>query len=137
MFIVIGVSSLYGLLCKQILAIDKTIRFAGVADRFGKIIAYQYREGLQPLLDTKNSERSIMQSAIRMSTRRTLEDKLGKTIYAFTMYEKVKRVTIPIDKNDQEEILMISFDVESNHEQIILKKIIPLIKTPSMMQTTS
>lgn len=137
MFIDIEVSSLYGMLCKQILALDKTIRFAGVADRFGKIIAYQYREGLQPLLDTRNSERSIMQSAIRMSTRRTLEEKLGKTVYAFTMYEKVKRVTIPMDKNGQDEILMISFDIESNHDQIILTKIIPLIKTPSMMQATS
>lgn len=130
-------SSLYGMLCKQILALDHTIRFAGVADRFGKIIAYQYREGLLPLLDTKDSERSIMQSAIRMSTRRTLEEKLGKTVYAFTMYEKVKRVTIPMHTGGQDEILMISFDMESNHEQIILKKIIPLIKTPNMMQATS
>ncbi|HEX7033607.1 MAG TPA: hypothetical protein VF172_11465 [Nitrososphaera sp.] len=123
-------STHYGTLCKQILALDKTIRFAGVADRFGKIIAYQYREGLLPLLDTKDSEKSIKQSAIRMSTRRTLEDKLGKTVYAFTMYEKVKRVTIPMPtKSHGEEILMVSFDLESNHEQIILEKIIPLIRT--------
>lgn len=54
------------------------------------------------------------------------------------MYEKVKRVTIPMDGDGQDEILMISFDIESNHDQLILKKIIPLIKTPTnMMQATS
>ena len=125
------------MLCKQILALDETIRFVGVADRYGKIIAYQYREGLQPLLGTRDSERSIMQSAIRMSTRKTLEDKLGNTVYAFTMYEKVKRVTIPMNRDGQDELLMVSFDVGSDHEPIILDRIIPLMKQymPSMIKS--
>lgn len=112
-------------LFKQIFALDKTIRFVGIADRYGKIIASQYREGLQPLLSKSDSERSVVQSAIRMSTRRTLEAKLGSTVYSFTMYEKVKRATLPMGR---EEFLMVSFDVESDHEEIILKRIMPLLR---------
>lgn len=97
----------------------------GIADRYGKIIASHYREGLQPLLSKTDSERSVVQSAIRMSTRRTLEAKLGSTVYSFTMYEKVKRATLPMAR---EELLMVSFDVGSDHEEIILKRIMPLLK---------
>ncbi len=61
-----------------------------------------------------------------MSTRRLMEEKLGKTIYSITLYEKVKRVVIPIGK-DGNFILMVSFDNEADHDSIIRNKIMPLI----------
>jgi hypothetical protein len=112
-------------LCKQILELDKTIRFAGIASIQGKLIAQEYRSGLRSLLTKEESELSVIQSIIRMGTRKTLEEKVGKTIYAFALYEKVKRATIPLDNAS---ILMISFNVEANHEYIILNKILPLIR---------
>ena len=112
-------------LCKHILELDKTIRFVGIASIEGKLIAQEYRVGLESLLTKEESELSVMQSIIRMGTRKVLEDKVGKTIYAFALYEKVKRATIPLgDAN----ILMVSFDIEANHESIILNKILPLIR---------
>ena len=110
--------------CEQILELDKTIRFVGIANLEGKLIAQEYREGLRSLLTKEESELSAMQSIIRMGTRKVLEEKIGKTIYAFASYEKVKRVTIPLD----DAILMISFDIEANHDYIILDKILPLIR---------
>ena len=65
-----------------------------------------------------------MQSIIRMGTRKVLEEKVGKTIYAFALYEKVKRATMPLGDSG---ILMISFDIEANHEDIILNKVLPVI----------
>lgn len=62
-----------------------------------------------------------------MNTRKDYESKLGKPIYSFTLYEKLKRVAISLDNNDYP-ILMVSFDVEADHESIILKKIIPFVK---------
>lgn len=112
--------------CIQILDLDKTIRFAGVADMQGKIAAQSYREGLIPLLTKEESELSALQSIIRMGTRQTLEEKIGKTIYAFALYEKVKRATIPINDNS-DYIVMISFDKEAEHETIILNQILPLL----------
>jgi hypothetical protein len=112
-------------LCKHILELDKTIRFVGIASIEGKLIAQEYRVGLESLLTKEESELSVMQSIIRMGTRKVLEEKVGKTIYAFALYEKVKRATIPLgDAN----ILMVSFDIEANHESIILNKILPLIR---------
>ena len=111
-------------LCKHILELDKTIRFVGIASIEGKLIAQEYRVGLESLLTKEESELSVMQSIIRMGTRKVLEDKVGKTIYAFALYEKVKRATIPLDDAN---ILMVSFDIEANHESIILNKILPLI----------
>jgi hypothetical protein len=112
-------------ICKQILELDKTIRFVGIASIEGKLIAQEYREGLESLLSKEESELSVMQSIIRMGTRKVLEDKVGKTIYAFALYEKVKRATMPLGDSN---ILMVSFDIEANHEYIILNKILPLVR---------
>jgi hypothetical protein len=111
------------ILCKQIFELDKTIRFVGIATMEGKMIAHEYRKGLRSLLTMEESELSAMQSIIRMGTRKVLEERLGKTVYSFALYKKVKRATIPLD----DAILMISFDLEANHESIILNKILPLI----------
>jgi hypothetical protein len=112
--------------CIQILDLDKTIRFAGIADTKGKIAAQSYREGMTPLLTKEESELSALQSIIRMGTRQTLEEKIGKTIYAFALYEKVKRATIPIYDNT-DYILMVSFDKEAEHETIIINQILPFL----------
>ena len=112
-------------LCKEFLALDNGIRFVGAADMRGKITASAYRQGLKSLLTKEESELSATQSILRMGTRKTMEQKLGRTVYAFAMYEKVKRVTIPIKDNG---ILMLSFDIEVDHEPIIVDKIVPRLK---------
>jgi len=112
-------------LCKQILDLDKTIRFAGIGESGGKIVMMEYRKGLVPFISKQELELSVIQSAIRMGARKLLEPKIGKTIYAFALYEKVKRATMPMISGY---ILMISFDLDANHDSIILKKILPLVK---------
>jgi hypothetical protein len=62
-----------------------------------------------------------------MNTRKDFELKLGKPIYSFTLYEKLKRVTISLDNYDYP-VLMVSFDIGVDHESIILEKIIPFVK---------
>ncbi len=114
-------------LCGEILALDEGIQFAGIATRFGKVVASIYRGGLDPLLSRQESELSVTQSIIRLGTRQTLEQKLGMTIYAFAMYEKVKRATVPMRDSDGH-ILMVSFDIKSDHERLILQKILPLVR---------
>jgi len=62
-----------------------------------------------------------------MNTRKDFESKLGKPIYSFTLYEKLKRVTISLDSRDYP-ILMVSFDIHADHETTILEKIIPFVE---------
>jgi hypothetical protein len=113
------------------ISLDSAIRFVGVASMQGSILAAKYRTGLQPLLTTEESELSIMHSVIRMSMRKTQEKQLGKPIYAFALYQKVKRATIVAydSASETEELVMVSLDKDSNHDSIISEKILPYLRS--------
>ncbi len=119
-------SSLFEDVCQNIIELDKTIRFAGIANMRRTIISAKYRAGLIPLLTQEETIGSVEQSVLRMTTRRLMEAKLGKTIYSITFYEKVKRAVTPIGK-DGDFILMVSFDNEADYDSIIRNKIMPYI----------
>ena len=123
-------------LCKQILEADNSIRFVGVANKFGTRIASEYRKGLVPLLTESQSQLSTIESAIRMNTRiweKDVESKLGKPVYSFTLYgKKIKRVTFLLDNEDYP-ILMVSLDREegvvatADQECVTLNKILSIV----------
>ena len=113
-------------LCNRILESDNAIRFVGIPNKMGKQIVSNYRAGLVPLLTPWEIENLAIKSVLRMNTRKDFESKLGKPIYSFTIYQKIKRVTIILE-NEEYPILMASFDIEADHENIIVNKILPLI----------
>ena len=113
-------------LCSRIIESDKAIRFVGISNKMGNQIISRYRAGLTPLLTPKEIEMYAIQSVLRMNTRKDFESKLGKPIYSFTIYQKIKRVTITLE-NEEYPILMASFDIEADHENIIVNKILPMI----------
>lgn len=116
--------------CKGILDLDPGIRFAGVASNRGRLIGSAYRKGLLPLLTKEESELSVLQSFMRMNTRAVLENKLGRTLYAYALYEKVKRVTIPVRGSSKiTHIFMVSFDLDTPHEKIVIEQILPRLGT--------
>ncbi|HEX2170752.1 MAG TPA: hypothetical protein VHF65_10685 [Nitrososphaera sp.] len=135
--------------CKDILAKDLSIRFAGVANQMGNLIEAEYREDLKPLMDIQETEHYTMQTVFRASTRETFENKIGKQRYAIAVYEKLIRATIPIitigsqdDKNNKQEkqqqhkkeqnsklfYLLVSFDLDSDVISILEDKVLPLIE---------
>jgi hypothetical protein len=123
-------------ICKKIIEVDSTIRFAGIPNKFGKQIVVEYRKGLAPLLTDTESELYAIETVMRMNTRKDFESKLGKPIYSFTLYEKIKRATISLDNKDYP-ILMVSFDTQADHESIILNKIIPFVKKELLLLSSS
>jgi hypothetical protein len=118
--------------CRRILALDGSIRFVGIVSIDGEIMITQYREGLIPLLSKEETAQSIIDSVMRMKIRRNLEAKLGKTILVIALYENVKRIAIPIGKTG-ENLLIVSLDIDSDHDTIIWKKIMPIIETYSSL----
>ena len=118
-------------LCSRILESDKTIRFVGISNKMGNQIISRYRSGLVPLLTPKEIEMYAMQSVLRMNTRKDYESKLGKPIYSFTLYQKIKRVTVTLE-NREYPILLTSFDIEADHENVIVNKILPMISEEGM-----
>jgi hypothetical protein len=113
-------------LCSKIIESDKAIRFVGISNKMGNQLISRYRSGLTPLLTPSEIEMYAMQTVLRMNTRKDFESNLGKPLYSFTLYQKVKRVTIPLE-NKEYPILMASFDLEADHDNIIVNKILPLI----------
>jgi hypothetical protein len=62
-----------------------------------------------------------------MNTRKDFASRFGKPIYPFTLYEKVKRVTIALENKDCP-ILTVSFNILGNHEHIVINKTLPVIR---------
>jgi hypothetical protein len=123
----------YSELAEQIVVLDERVRFAGFSNKLGKIIASSYRKGLVPILSGDETEQSIPQSILKNSLQLVLESKLGRMFYSITVYEKVKRVMMPL--NDQYgntgSILLVSFDIETpscDLESIIHDRIMPLVR---------
>jgi hypothetical protein len=110
------------------LELNNGIRFAGIADKKAQLVGHAYRNGLRPLLTPKETEISVLQSVIRNGTRTTFEKKLGKTVFSYMVYEKVKRVTIPMKSgSDHLFILVVSFDPDVHAEPIVVHEIMPLL----------
>lgn len=114
-------------LCNEILTLDDSIRFAALANDMGKVLGAKFRPGVQALLTKEEIEDNIIKAVLRMKTREDYEQKLGKTIYTFSLYDKVKRVSIALNQENYS-LLMVSFEVEADHEAIILQKLLPQLK---------
>ena len=114
-------------ICNEILEVDGTIRFAAIANTMGNVVAAKFKPGVQPLLNSEEIQDNIIKAVLRMKTREEYEQKLGKTIYTFALYEKVKRASIALN-GQAYSLLMLSFDVATDHEPLILHKILPKIK---------
>jgi len=110
-------------ICRDVLEIDKTIRFSMIVqDGIKKFGGYRY--DTVGILNSEELDQSIWYAHKRMAGRKMAEHKIGKTKYAMAEYEKVKRITFPLDNKT---LLLVSLDVQSNHDKII-KKILKIIK---------
>jgi hypothetical protein len=107
----------YGRLCKEILDLDPKIRYAGVCDDTGETKFGGQREGVENLLSSKETKRSNLQALARWALRNTLSSKVGKGRYAMAEYEKVKRITIPLENNSH--LLLVTTEVNADHSRII------------------
>jgi hypothetical protein len=118
-------------ICARILMPDSSIHFAGIADKMGKVVAHEFRKDMTSMLTFEELEGSAIKSVLRMKTREDYEEKLGKAIYTFTLYEKVKRASMPL-QHDNYALLLLSFDKNADHEKIILSKVLPLMRKESL-----
>jgi hypothetical protein len=114
-------------ICNQVLQLDKSIRFAGIGNNMGTLIAYKLRKGIVPMLNEEELQNSVMKTVLRMKTREDYESKLGDVIYTFALYRRVKRASIPLDHPDLA-VLTVSFDMAADQDSIIMDKILPALK---------
>jgi hypothetical protein len=106
----------YDNLCKHILNLDPKVRFAGICDDTGEIKYGGQREGIKNLLSPEETKKSNLQALARWGLRNALVTKIGKGIYSMAEYEKIKRITMPLE-NDH--LLLVTTEVEADHGRII------------------
>lgn len=117
-------------ICYKVISINSAIRFSGIADEDGELLAFTERKELTPLLTPEERAQYAITAATRQYTRLRWESHLGKINYASSHYAKLIRATIPItDENNRlAYVLLMSFDVgTTDFHNIIMKHVIPLV----------
>ena len=115
----------YNQLCKDILGLDAKVRFAGVCDETGEIKYGGQREGVKNLLTSEETKKSNLQALARWGLRNSLASRVGKGRYAMAEYEKIKRITFPLE-NDH--LLLVTTEVDGDHNNII-DKVLKLLRS--------
>ena len=112
-------------LCENVLAKHGSIRWTGIVNKNGVILAQKNRKGVKLLLSEEENEEYAATAIARQKTRGKFEPKIGKIVYSFGRYELLHRATIPI--NDNYYMLMTLDIEEKNFDSIITDKIVPVI----------
>ena len=98
--------------------IDPKIRFATIFDVNGKILYSAHRQGVTNLLSPEENKKSLELAVSAWKARSEFTPKIGKGNYVLASYEKIKRITIPLD---DEHLLYITMETSANHDKIIEK----------------
>ena len=101
---------------EKIINLDPSIRLVTICDLNGKIMHSEHRQGVENLLSPEESKKSLELAVNAWKTRSTLQSKIGKGKYVLAEYEKIKRITMPLD---EEHILYITTEVDADHSKII------------------
>jgi hypothetical protein len=110
---------------EQLLRFEKSIRWIGIANKYGVLLNVEYRDNLTPFMTEEENEEYAANAVKRYKTRLKFQTKIGMLNYAFGRYEKISRVTIPIN---QDYYLLLTLDAdEKNYDDLIMNKINPFI----------
>ena len=102
----------------NVMQTDSTIRYAVIQNNTGEKICWGFRENISPILN--NEEHKMMHYYVsqRWHTRKNIEPKLGNIKYAMTKYDKLKRITFPIN---EKYMLLLTMETNADHTDIINK----------------
>jgi len=107
----------YENLCTLVQKIDSKVRFAGVINSKGRLIAGGMAPSKKRLGDRKRDEMLYMELALRVKMRSEFDDDLGKVKFSMSFREKLIVMSFPM-KND---ILMVSMERKTQFEKIAFK----------------
>ena len=104
----------YEKLCELAKKADSNVRFAGIINSRGRLIAGGMIPSKKRLGDRKRDEMLYMELALRVKMRSEFDDDLGKVKFAMSFREKLIVMSFPM-KND---ILMLSMERKTQFEKI-------------------
>ena len=104
----------YEKLCASAQKTDSKVRFAGVINSRGRLVAGGMISSKKRLGDRKRDEMLYMELALRVKMRSEFDDDLGKVRFSMSFREKLIVMSFPM-KND---ILMVSMERKTQFENI-------------------
>ena len=106
----------YDELSKQILDLDSQVRFAGVANNKGEMIAGGKKENVEQYLDGDQVKMSIHYALQKRDLYTNLAYRIGNETSSITEYEKVTMISVRINSN---ELFLISTEPRADYLKII------------------
>ena len=103
----------YENICTLVQKIDSKIRFVGVINSKGRLVAGGMAASKTRLGDRKRDEMLYMELALRVKMRSEFDDDLGKVKFAMSFREKLIVMSFPM-KND---VLMVSMERKTQFEK--------------------
>ncbi|MBM3895660.1 MAG: hypothetical protein FJ359_04400 [Thaumarchaeota archaeon] len=113
----------YFKLCADIKEIDSKIRFAGVINPRGRLVAGGMKEGIEPLESQKDDEMLYMELALRVKMRQEFDKQLGKVKFAMALRERAIAMSFPVG----EDILYVVTEPDADYKTLP-EKVLELLK---------
>jgi len=102
--------------CQNLLK-ESDIRFAGLINPMGHMVAGGMKKGLKPLEDDADMRKLYMELILRVSTRQEFDQTLGVVDYSASRREKAVLLSFPIGNK----VLLISADANVNIDETAKK----------------
>lgn len=113
----------YDKICEKIKAIDSKIRFAGVINERGRLVAGGMKEGVSPLESEKEDEMLFMELALRVKMRKEFDRQLGLVNFALASRERALAISFLVN----EDILYVAAEPDADYCSIP-KKILEILQ---------
>lgn len=85
----------YHKLCKDVKNLDKKIKFAGIINERGRLVASEIKKDVH-IISKKDEELLFMELALRVRMRKDFEEQLGKVKYSMTVRDEHIGMNFPI-----------------------------------------
>ena len=106
----------YAELTKQVIDLDPQVRFAGIANSKGELVAGGHRDSIEKILVDDEMSMSIHYALQKRELFTNLAYKIGRETSSVTEYEKVTMISIPINS---QELFLISTEPRADYFKII------------------
>ena len=88
----------YQKIIDTIFELNEGIRYAGLIDETGSLIAGGMRHGIDSIVDQPSEELYLTHTALRKSMRERFDDTMGKARFVYVEREKLSLLTFYLDK---------------------------------------
>jgi len=108
----------YTEICDKVKNLDSKIRFTGVINDLGRLVAGGMKEGVEPLESQKEDEVLFMELALKAKMRKEFDKQLGLVNFAMSLREKAIVMSFPIGNSN---ILYVFADPNVDYQKLVEK----------------